>query len=159
MIMASTSPIVLASACSVGEMIKFCTLNPNDLTIYSGKVIGIVDFERARVYGDVSAMHLAMEQGYEKYTKQGTDPAKLQDVTQQKFLIVALTDGSIVPYAFEWLCDSENKRFGNVTRIEQGSTYTIRLYNVDASSASTALDILKSNGYVCRLIKDGSTKM
>lgn len=151
---------VTPDVCIVGDTIKFRTINPNDNTIYTGKIIGIVDFERARVYGDVAAMHLAMEQGLEQLRSKNK-PNKLNeliDVTKQKFFIIERSTGEIVPYAFEWLRTTTNE-YGYVEKVEVGGTYTIRLYNVNASEADIALNILKTNGYVCKLIASTNNDM
>ena len=145
--------LVKVSQCNLGDTIKFKTINPIDVNVYSGKIIGIVDFERARTYGDVAAIHLQMAHGA---SSMGKDD--LIDVTQQQFLVVELYNGEIVPYAFEWL-QSPGGSYGSVQKIDVGATYTIRLYNVSDTDASTALSILKQNGYVCKLLKktrDGS---
>lgn len=145
--------LITVSQCNLGDTIKFKTINLIDVNVYSGKIIGIVDFERARTYGDVAAIHLQMEQGASSMNK-----VELIDVTQQKFLIVELYNGEIAPYAFEWL-QSPGGTYGSVQKISVGATYTIRLYNVSDTDASTALSILKQNGYVCKLLKktrDGS---
>jgi hypothetical protein len=77
---------------------------------------------------------------------------KLVDVTQQQFLIVDLSNGQVTPFAFEWIT-TVNGDAEQVEVIDVGATYTIRLYNVTTTEASTALNLLKSNGYVCKLIK------
>lgn len=145
---------VVPIECAVSDTIKFRTINLNDNTIYTGKIIGIVDFERARVYGDVAAMHLAMEQGLAQIRSNDI----LIDVTKQKFFIIELSNGEIVPYAFEWLRTATNE-YGYVEKVEVGGTYTIRLYNVNASEADIALNILKTNGYVCKLIASTNNDM
>ena len=138
--------IVKVSECNLGDTIKFKTISPIDANVYSGKIIGIVDFERARVYGDVAAIHQQMEQGVSALD------VTLTDVTQQQFFIVELYNGEVAPYATEWLQSEKNTR-GEVEKIAIGATYTIRLYNVSDSNDSRALEILRSNGYVCKLLK------
>ena len=153
--MANEQNVISVTKCSLGSTIRFKTINTIDVNVYSGKVIGIVDFERARTYGDVTATHLQMEQSASMLGKD-----KLTDVTQQQFLIVELFNGEIVPYAFEWL-QTSGGTYECVEEIEVGATYTIRLYNVSSNEAGTALNLLKQNGYVCKLLKqtrDGITK-
>lgn len=143
--------VIKVEQCSLGDTIRFKTINTFDINVYSGKIIGIVDFERARTYGDVAATHLQMEQSASQL---GMDD--LIDVTQQKFLIVTLSNGDITPYAFEWLTDRNGNK-GVVEKIEVGYTYTIRLYNVSADEAGQAVNQLKSSGYVCKLLKKASS--
>ena len=148
--MSNSSNIVRAEDVKLGSVIRFKTISLRDTNTYSGTVIGIVDFERARTYGDVAATHLEMSQGASMSDQLKTDG--LIDVTQQKFLIVNVSNGEITPFAFQWL-KTVAGTFGQVEVIEVGSTYTIRLYNVSTTEASTALNLLKSNGFVCKLIK------
>ena len=138
---------ILAKSCVVGTVIKFKTISVVDNSVYTGKVIGICDYVRARVYGDVAAQHLSMEQGQEL---RGLD--KMADVTDQMFLIVQLSTGAIVPYATEWLITTGGS-YQCVEVVDEGGTFHIRLYNVTASDAATAVNILKDAGYVCKLIK------
>lgn len=145
--MATSGNVINVYQCSLGDTIKFKTINSIDVNVYSGKIIGIVDFERARTYGDVAATHLQMEQSASMLGKES-----LTDITQQQFLIVELSNGTITPYAFEWL-QTAGGTYGCVEKIDVGATYTIRLYNVSADDASAALLLLKQNGYVCKLLK------
>ena len=149
----NTSDIIAAEEVKLGSVIRFKTISLRDTNTYSGTIIGIVDFERARTYGDVTATHLEMEQGASMLTELKEDG--LVDVTQQKFLIVNLSNGQITPFAFQWLRTIQGD-YGQVEVIEVGATYTIRLYNVTTTEASTALNLLKSNGFVCKLIKKSS---
>ena len=144
----SGNTIIAVSECKLHTVIRFKTISIRDTNVYSGTVIGIVDFERARTYGDVSATHLEMEQG----ASLNKGSKKLVDVTQQQFLIVDLSNGQVTPFAFEWIT-TVNGDAEQVEVIDVGATYTIRLYNVTTTEASTALNLLKSNGYVCKLIK------
>lgn len=138
---------VLASNCTVGSLIKFKTISNVDSSVYTGTVIGICDYPRARVYGDVAATHLSMEQGQALL---GIDP--LVDVTEQQFLIVQLATGDIVPYATEWLTTTTGTH-GYVELVDVGGTFIIKLYNVSSSDAATAVNVLKDAGYVCKLVK------
>ena len=151
----NTSDIVTAEEVKLGDVIRFKTISLRDTNTYSGTVIGIVDFERARTYGDVTATHLEMDQGASM-----SDQLKengLDDVTLQNFLIVNVSNGEITPFAFQWL-KTVSGEYGQVEVIEVGSTYTIRLYNVNTEEASNALNLLKSSGFVCKLIKKTNRK-
>lgn len=139
--------MIKVEQCKLGDTIRFKTISNVDVNVYSGKVIGIVDFERARTYGDVAATHLQMEQGASLNGKE-----ELIDVTQQKFLIVSCSSGEVIPFGFEWLQSTDNEQ-GVVERIAVGYTYTIRLYNVSSAEAATAMNLLRQNGYVCKLLK------
>ena len=146
----NTPNIIDVNDVRLGSVIRFKTISLRDTNTYSGTVIGIVDFERARAYGDVTANHLEMDQGASMSDQ--LNEVGLGDVTQQKFLIVNVSNGEITPFAFEWL-KTVSGEYGQVEEIEVGSTYTIRLYNVTLQEASNALNLLKSSGFVCKLIK------
>lgn len=148
--MATNTGVIKVTQCGLGDMIRFKTISTTDINVYSGRVIGIVDFERARTYGDVAATHLQMVQ-----SASISNYPDLVDVTQQKFLVVELSNGDVTPYAFEWLM-SRNGILREIERIEVGYTYTIRLYNVSSDEAGRALNLLKQNGFVCKLLKKTS---
>ena len=146
-----TNEQISPNSVKVGDQIKFTTISIKDTTVYSGKVIGIGDFATARVYGDVASAHLVMEQGMSQIDSSVT----LIDVTKQTFLIVKCYDGVVRPFAFEWLKDDMGN-YGKVTVIEPGAIYAIKLYDASASDASSALNVLRAKGYVCKLVKSAN---
>jgi hypothetical protein len=127
----------------VGDTIKFTVIDINDTTLYSGKVVSVCDYDSARAYADVNAIHQAML---------AADPM-IDDVTLLRFIVVECYDGVRRPYGFQ--TDGKKSWFSNnsVEVIETGSEYQIKLYNVSNEEATLAIRILREQGYVCKIVK------
>lgn len=127
---------------TIGNTIKFTVKDLNDTTVYSGKVVSICDYESARAYADVAAIHQGMLSA----------DATLDDVSNLRFLIVECYDGIRRPFGFE--VNSKGSWFtGNtVELIDEGSNYQIKLYNATANDATLAIRVLRSHGLTCKLI-------
>ena len=135
---------IAPSLVRIGDTIKFTVKDLNDNNVYSGKVVSICDYESARSYADVAAIHQAMLAA----------DASLDDVSLMRFLIVECYDGIRRPFGFE--IDASGSWFtGNaVDRIDVGKTYKIKLYNASADDASLAIRVLRSHGITCKLVTE-----
>ena len=133
------------SMVSIGNTIKFTVKDLNDNTVYSGKVVSICDYESARSYADVAAIHQGMLAA----------DATLDDVSLLRFLIVECYDGIRRPFGFEVKANGGSWFTGNaVELIDEGKSYQIKLYNVTADDASLAIRVLRNHGITCKLLSN-----
>jgi len=140
----------------VGDRIKFKVYDISDQTIYSGKVIGISNYNAARIYGsDIAAQNDLMNKG--RVAQLGgtsasdyTNIENTIDIKEQTFIIVECADESIRPFAFSWL-KTEDDVDGYVSLITEGRTYIITVYDCNNSEINNAMQLLRDNNYVCKL--------
>lgn len=124
------------SSVSVGERIQFRTISPHDTTVYVGDVICIGNYDVAKVFGDVSALHQDMLQ---------QDP-NLPDDTLLNYLIVECHDKKRRPFAFNWIQE------GKVGIVSLGITKLIRVYNTSADDVKQIMALLRQNDITCSLV-------
>ncbi|MBR1987480.1 MAG: hypothetical protein IKA36_00420 [Clostridia bacterium] len=131
------------SLVKIGDTIKYTLKDLNDTTVYSGRVVAICDYESARAYADILAIHQAMLAA----------DIQLGDITTFRFLIVEGNDGVRRPVGYE--IGGDNSWFTNnsVEIIDVGTEYTIKLFNASASDASLAIRVPNEQGFSCKLVK------
>jgi hypothetical protein len=128
------------SACSLGDVIKFKLISEYDTTVYSGKIQAIADYERARAYGDIAAMHRAKLSGASLINKE------MIDCRLDKYFIVKCHDDEVRPIGFQWIHDDL------VEVLSEDTTFDIRLFNISSEKAAQAIAILRRYDFVCKLI-------
>ena len=144
--LSSTEPFLA----KIGDYVKYTLKNLNDTTMYSGKVVAICDYEAAKAYADVLALHQAMLTGDAIVNSDSI--STVQDVTCYQFLIVECYDGVRRPVGF--CTDNQSSKWTNEFYIiEPGQTITISLFNVSISDAKLALQILTEQGFSCSINK------
>lgn len=129
------------STVKIGDTVKYTVKDLNDTVVYSGKVVAICDYESAKAYADVLAIHQAM------LAADGT----LGDITTFRFLIIEGYDKVRRPVGYE--IGGRNSWFtGNeLDIIDVGKEYTIRLFNVSLDDATLAIRVLHEQGFSCKL--------
>lgn len=123
--------------CVVGETISFKLISKFDVVVYSGKIQAITDYDRARPFGDIPAIHSSMAASTEE---------ELMDPRLDKYLIVKCQDNQHRPIGFQWIED------GLVEVISSDDTYEIKIYSTTQARAAYALSILRNEGYICKLV-------
>ena len=128
----------------IGNMIKFTVKDLNDNNAYTGKVVSICDYESARSYADVAAIHQSM------LAADGT----LDDVELLRFLIVECYDGVRRPFGFE--ASGAGSWFTNnaVELVDEGKSYNIKLFNTSEDVATFAIRLLRNHGIACKIIEN-----
>lgn len=129
------------NAVKIGDTIRYTVKDLNDTVVYTGKVVAICDYESAKAYADVLAIHQAM------LAADGT----LGDITTFRFLIIEGYDKVRRPVGFE--IGGRNSWFtGNkLDIIDVGTEYTIRLFNASLDDATLAIRVLHEQGFSCKL--------
>lgn len=149
--MATNATQVLPASLKINDYIRFRVISTKDTSIYTGKVIGICGYETARMYNsDVVAQHLLMQQGFS--LMEASRDGSMLDIREQTFIVVHCMDGIDRPFAYEWLM-SVNEVYGYVELIVKGLVYNIRLYDVTASEAANAAELLRNSGYTLKMIQ------
>lgn len=142
---------VIPSSLKINDYIRFRVISLKDTGIYTGKVVGICNYDTARMYNsDVAALHLLMQQGYSMSRSKDADT--LLDVRSQTFIVVECMDGVVRPFAYEWLM-TVNEVYGYVELIVKGLVYNIRLYDVTQTEAANAATLLRNAGYTLKIIQ------
>lgn len=148
--MANKSTTVQPEQLKINDYIRFRVISIKDTSIYTGKVIGICGFETARMYNsDIVAQHLLMQQGFTLRNESKNND--MLDIREQTFIVVHCMDGIDRPFAFEWLM-TQDESWKYVELIEKGLVYNIRLYDVTASEAANAAEILRNSGYTLKIV-------
>jgi len=128
------------SLCYIGDDIKFATISPYDTSVYSGKVIAISDFDRARPYSDILAAYSAISKGAAIIQKELIDP-KLDT-----YLVVKCTDDVVRAIGYQWIEDEL------VELVSETNNHDIRLFHVTPEKAAQAISILRNSGFICKII-------
>lgn len=150
--MSTTHSYIVPSDVKINDQIKFRVTSIEDSNIYSGKVIGIVNYAAARVYnGDIASSHTLMLEGMSQ--KYNIDIETIPYIKDETFIVVSCSDGLCRPFAYSWLCKPTGEH-GYVEIIEEGKTYSIRVMDASADSIAAAISLLRNNGYVCHIISE-----
>lgn len=110
--------------------VSFQTKNQVDIQTYSGRLVGTVGYDVAKVYQDVVAIHNNMP----------TSVAKLEPATLT-YLIIKTTDGATRPFAAEWIEESTFRRTDNTYDI------TITIHNVNSNEEADLINLLRNKGF------------
>lgn len=129
------------STVKIGDTVRYTLKDLNDTVVYSGRVVAICDYESAKVYADVIAIHQAM------LAADGT----LGDITQYRFFIVEGYDKVRRPVGFEIGTNKSWVSGDALEIIDIGTNYTIRLFNASLDDATLAIRVLQEQGFSCKL--------
>lgn len=133
----------LPTSIKIGDTVQFSVIDINDTTLYSGKVVAITDYQSARAYSDVMVTHQAML---------NVDP-DIDDVELLRFLIVECYDGVRRPFGFQPYGGKSWFLNNNLTVIEEGQEFKIKLYNCSETDATLAIRILREQGISCKIVE------
>ena len=126
----------------IGVKVKFQTINTYDPLLWTGSVIGIVDYSVAKLVGDVDNYHNEVLKD-----TPGTTPLDEQD-----FLILETTDGSTPSKKVAFAVEHINET--SVQLVDVNENLNIRIFNVAPSSTATILQLLAENGFQARQITE-----
>lgn len=125
----------------IGNTIRYTLKDLNDTVVYSGQVVAICDYESARAYADVHAIHQAMLAA----------DNSLDDITTYRFLIVQDSDGVRRPVGYEIRSKKSWTTYDTVEIIDVGKTFVIKLFNANAEDATHAINALRELGLSCKI--------
>ena len=125
----------------IGDTVRYTLKDLNDTVVYSGRVVAICDYESARAYADVVAMHQAMLAA----------DTTLGDITSYRFFIVEGYDKVRRPVGFEIGTTKSWLSGDTLEIIDVGTTYTIKLFNASLEDATMAIRVLHEQGFSCKL--------
>lgn len=129
--MASSYPVINNIPCSPESEVSFRTFNRLDSQTYRGVIVGVVNFDTARLFGsDVVATHENME----------TDIAK-QDIASQTFVLVRTTDKVTRPFAVCWINSNTFRRTDTLSDV----SFTI--HNINPTEAFRIANYIRDLGY------------
>lgn len=127
----------IKNLCENGTIIKFQTINPLDIQNYSGKVMGIVSYDIAKLYSDPLA--------YQQEVLTDISNTGLADASVLDYVVVQMQDSKVRAFAIEWI------KPGTFEVISIGTTSTLKIYNISTEQQVQLVELLRSNGYVISL--------
>lgn len=116
-----------------GIEIRFKTHNKSDSQYYSGKVMGVVDYDVAAMHADIDAIHA--NQKYEVAKK---------EITAENFILVRTADNAIRPFAVSWIVDDTT-----FMRTDIAQDVTITIFNVSNEKLYQILTYIRDAGFEC----------
>lgn len=128
------------SQCLVGDVIKFTIISPYDTQTYQGPIKGILDYERARPY-NLSNTRSGVVKGAALIQKELLEPK------DETYLLIQCQDDTLRAIGYQWFTDEL------VEIITYVGNYDIRLFNVTAEQAAQALDLLRNQEYLCKIVQ------
>lgn len=128
--------IVDGQTVSVGDKIKFRTINSYDTNVWTGDVMGFVNYDIAKLHTDVVAYHTNVLK-----TNPDVDPAAELD-----YILIKTTEGVVRAYAVDWVQPT------TLVIVDTSNNITVKVYNVTAEQGVTILTLLKDNNYSCEII-------
>lgn len=127
--------IVDPSSISIGDTIRFKTMNPHDNVVWTGVVSSICSYNVAKIYGDVDAIFQEVQR----------ELRTLESKERLKYLLVEVLENGEVPtmrvFALEWIDKS------TLEKIEENSHVDFRVYDLDPSKINDILKALTAMGY------------
>jgi len=132
--MATSSTVIINGVEIVqGIEIRFKTHNKSDAQTYTGKVMGIVNYDVAASYSDIDATHANQE--YEVAKK---------EITAESFILVKTSDNAIRPFAVSWIVDDTT-----FMRTDVANDVTITIFNVSTEKLYQILTYIRDAGFEC----------
>jgi len=120
-----------------GIEIRFKTHNKVDGQTYTGKVMGVVNYDVAASYSDIDATHA--NQSYSVARK---------EITAENFILVRTADNAIRPFAVCWIVDDTS-----FMRTDVAQDATIRIFNVSTEKLYQILTYIRDAGFQCEEVK------
>lgn len=114
-----------------GIEIRFKTHNKTDSQTYSGKVMGIVNYDVAASYADVDATHANQ-----------TYAVARKEITSEDFILVRTLDNAIRPFAVSWIVDDTT-----FIRTDIAQDVTITIFNVSNEKLYQILTYIRDAGF------------
>ena len=116
-----------------GIEIRFKTHSKVDSQYYSGKVVGVVNYDVAASYADVDATH----------ANQAWVVAR-KELTAENFILVKTADNAIRPFAVSWIVDDTT-----FMRTDIAQDATITIFNVSTEKLYQILTYIRDAGFQC----------
>ncbi len=116
-----------------GIDIRFKTHNRTDAQYYTGKVMGVVNYDVAASYSDVDATHANQEYEVAK-----------QELTTQDFILIRTADNAIRPFAVCWIVNDTT-----FMRTDTATDATITIFNVSTEKLYQILTYIRDAGFEC----------
>ena len=109
---------------------------------YSGMVVGVVTYDIALSVGEqIASRHEEI-----RALRLAATGTTLPDLSTEKFLVLNIGEPRPVVIAASWID-------GSIEIVQQAEIVTIELIDATPSDINLALNLLKSNGIVCRIRK------
>ena len=122
-----------------GSKVRFRVHSQTDGQTYRGTVRGFVQFQGARIYEDLAAVHNSMIAEVAQTT-----------LSAQTFLLLETADGKIRPFAFVWID-------GNTLELEDtAADRLIVVRGVESGNVDLILNTIRTLGYDCSIYREGS---
>ncbi len=116
-----------------GIEIRFKTHSKVDSQIYTGKVMGIVNYDVAASYSDVDATHA--NQAYS---------VSRREITAEDFILVKTADNAIRPFAVCWIVNDTS-----FIRTDTAQDATITIFNISTEQLYQILTYIRDRGFQC----------
>ena len=116
-----------------GIEIRFKTHSKVDSQTYTGKVMGIVNYDVAASYSDVDATHA--NQSYAVSRK---------EITAEDFILVKTADNAIRPFAVCWIVNDTS-----FIRTDTAQDATITIFNISNEQLYQLLTYIRDHGFQC----------
>ena len=116
-----------------GIEIRFKTHNKTDAQTYSGKVMGIVNYDVAASYSDIDATHANQDYAVSK-----------KEITAEDFILVRTADNAVRPFAVSWIVDDTS-----FVRTDIAQDVTITIFNISNEKLYQILTYIRSAGFEC----------
>ena len=126
----------------IGDTVRYELVSENDTNQYTGTVVAICDYQSARSYADVAALHQEMV---------AVNP-KLVDCDLLRYIVVECYDGIRRPVGYDPDGSTSWFKSNQLEIIAIGQEFSIKLYNVNSTDANLAVRILRENGFTCKVI-------
>lgn len=114
-----------------GIEIRFKTHNKSDSQTYTGKVMGVVNYDVASSYSDIDATHANQE--YEIAKK---------EITAENFILVRTLDNAIRPFAVSWIVNDTS-----FMRTDIAQDATITIFNVSTEKLYQIMTYIRDAGF------------
>lgn len=121
----------------IGDTIVFTSHHPSDFNEYKGEIIGFGNYDTVKNLTDVVPY----------YQKVLTKLPNLDHFTKLIYFIIQYQqDGKTTKGVFA------NDYVETIHFIDTNSQYDIRVYDTDISGINSAVNLLRSSGYRCKLM-------
>lgn len=123
-----------------GQTIRFKSISTHDNVIWTGKVVGIVNYDIARSIEDIDTYYLDVK----KYNAD----LKAKEALTYLVLHVAENETTTVTrvFATAWIDE------GSLEIVEENTYVTIKVYDVNSDRAKDILTAIQDLGYVAEIV-------
>lgn len=133
--MATSNAVISINGVEIvkGIEVRFKTHNKKDSQTYSGKVVGVVDYDVAHNYADIDATHANMAYAVAK-----------KEITSEDFILIKTADNAVRPFAVSWIVDDTT-----FMRTDTAQDATITIFNVSTEKLYQILTYIRDAGFQC----------